>query len=97
MEKARKSLMKLEYAVYKKATAKTLNDVYDSWSDKKHKAYQYCKELEEKYDGHDFRIIGASGWIFTVGFVGMYEEKEAFFYITPNHDYYIELSELEEE
>ena len=53
--------VKHDFTVHPKATAPhvcaigyTLDDVYGSYSIEKARAYTYCKELCDRYDGYDF-------------------------------------------
>lgn len=45
-----------------------LDDVYRSYSADKARAYRYCRELCDKYDGFGFRITGHNCNMFSVGF-----------------------------
>ena len=63
------------FTLHPKATAPfmyckgyTLSDVYDSWSDKKQRAYDYCRELYNDLDGWDFCISGSNCMTFSVMF-----------------------------
>ena len=86
MEKTKNNQIKSAYASYKYADATSLSDVYTTWSGKKEKAYRYCRDLFAEYEGENFRIIGANVNTFSVGFIGKYEGKKAFFYITKSYD-----------
>lgn len=70
--------------------ARELSDVYDSCSDAKHKAYDYCLELFEKYHGTNFRIVGHNCMVFTVAFEGVLPEtgEVGIFVITRDYDYF---------
>ncbi len=53
--------VKHDFTVHPKAAAPcvrdighTLDDVYGSYSIEKARAYTYCKELCDRYDGYDF-------------------------------------------
>ena len=81
---------------YRKAYATTLRDVYSSWSDKKEKAYKRCLRLKEDMNGYNFRIIKASSWQFSCGF--LYRDGdgiEHLMYITKGEDNDIRLDEEE--
>lgn len=67
---------------------RTLEDVYKSHSVAKQNAYDYCKRLQEKYNGYDFRIISANTFIFTAGFKFVDVETGVikFMHITPSYD-----------
>ena len=73
---------------YERSTARTLSDVYKSFSDAKWFAYDYCLNLMDEYDGFDLRIISANTFIFTVGFRFIDPETGVvkFMYITPEHN-----------
>ena len=67
--------VKHDFTVHPKAAAPrvfaighTLDDVYGSYSIEKARAYTYCKELCERYDGYDFCITAANTFAFTVSF-----------------------------
>lgn len=86
MTKTQNTQIKGAYSHYQYATATSLSDVYTTWSYAKDKAYRYCRELFAEYEGEDFRILGANVNTFSVGFIGKYEGKKAFFYITKSYD-----------
>ena len=66
--------------------------VYDRWSEEKQKAYNYCRELQQKYNGEYFRIIGACTSFFSAGFEYVNKEgKRMFVYITHGGDYEMEV------
>lgn len=46
----------------------TLSDVYDSWSDKKQIAFDYCRRMFNDLDGWNFCISGANCMTFSVMF-----------------------------
>ena len=55
--------LKIDFTIHPKAAAPnvraighTLDDVYGSYSIEKARAYTYCKELCEKYDGFMFTV-----------------------------------------
>ena len=45
---------------YCNSCAKSLHEVYGSWSDKKEEAYKYCLRDMKKHGGQDMRITGAN-------------------------------------
>lgn len=73
--------------VHKTAKYNELWQVYGTYSRAKEKAMLYCKELKHLHYGYDLRILSWNTCIFTVGFYGKYDGKDAFFYITPSNDY----------
>lgn len=70
-----------------------LSDVYDSYSSAKETAWEYCRELCEKYNGKDFVITGHNCMTFSVAFDFMHPETGE--YMTAritksyNHAYYV--------
>ena len=81
---------------YRRATATELWDVYGSFSKGKVNAYKYCKELQEEYNGYDFRICGANSHQFSAGF--LYRDGdgiEHLMYITKSQNHDIRLDEEE--
>ena len=56
-------------ASYKSARKTELRQCYASWSSDKQKAYEYQRRLCYDLDGFDFRILSASRFFFTVGFL----------------------------
>jgi len=45
-----------------------LSDVYDSYSDAKESAYNYCRKLCDHFNGRGFQIVGHNCMIFSVQF-----------------------------
>lgn len=79
--------MKDIYNNYQRATARTLYDVYDSFSQAKAKAFDYCQKLQADHNGKDGRIIGANGFKFSYGFTYKDEQQKTHFvYITASND-----------
>ena len=66
-----------------------LIDGYGRYSDKKTRAYAYCRNLMLKYDGYDFRIISYNTFMFTCGFMfrNPATDELMFAYITPTYNY----------
>ena len=75
------------YTNYTRSTARTLRDVYSTYSRAKESAFDYCRALCYEHGGHDLRIISANTFTFTAGFVFTAEDgRDAFMYITPSYD-----------
>lgn len=72
----------------------TLDDVYGSYSIEKARAYTYCKELCDRYDGYDFCITSANTFTFTVSFYFINPDDNrlmrAIITRTHNHAYYLD-------
>ena len=63
-----------------------LSDCYNNYSYAKARAYNYCKDLQTKYNGYDFKIIGYNCMSFSVGFYCDFDGKTNFVYITKSYD-----------
>ncbi len=92
---AKTKQMQATYNHYLKSQKFLLRDCYTNYSTPKLCAFKYCKQQQEQYNGHRGRIIAYNTQIFTFGFLGEINGKEAFFYITPSYSRYIYLDELE--
>ena len=70
-----------------------LSDVYDSYSYAKERAYDYCKALEEEFDGWNGGIVSHNTFTFTYMFDFVHPETGEIMraHITPahNHAYYL--------
>ena len=91
MKKANTKTLKNAYANYKQSSNYSLYDCYNSCSYAKEKAFNYCKELCEKYNGKDLKIISYNTFSFSCGFVGLVDNKKVFVYITKDYNRYLEL------
>lgn len=56
-------------AAYKTAWQTELRECYASWSMEKQKAYDYQRRLCYEMKGFEFRILSATTFFFTVGFL----------------------------
>ena len=73
-----------------------LNQCYKSNSSAKDRAFIYCENLKQKYNGFNSCIISYNLMIFTYGFISNQENgKYTLYYITPSTDYYIKDIEKE--
>jgi hypothetical protein len=88
--------IKNAYNQYKRSHTTELWQCYDRFSYNKERAMEYCKKLVAKYNGYTGKIIGHNCMVFSFGFVGEYDNRPAFFYITRDYDRYIYLDELED-
>ena len=79
------------YNFYKASTMNGLHDAYKTCSANKIKAWNYCKELEARKNGHDLKVIHKNTFIFTAGFIFEEDGKKMFMYITPNYDQAVEV------
>ena len=81
-------VMRTQYEAYRRSEAENLWQVYGTYSDKKEKAMQYCKELCGKVDGRKLRIISHNSQFFSVGFEFPHPEtgELCFAYITAYQD-----------
>lgn len=81
-------------ANYQRSEKRYLSDCYKSFSDAKAKAFNYCKEIERKFNGFEGRVCSFNSHIFTYAFEYVNEEDGVvcLHYITPNYDYDFEES-----
>lgn len=70
-----------------------LSDVYGSYSRAKENAYEYCRAREREFGSYNGVITTYCIMFFTYAFTGVCEGKEWLIYITPSHDYAIELED----
>lgn len=65
-----------------------ISQAYSRPSYKKMEAWQYCKDLRDKYEGWDLRIVSYNTFVFTAGFICPGPDGErVYVHITPSHDY----------
>lgn len=84
-------MMHAKYDEYLESDTMFLWQCYDNYSWEKAKAFEYCEELQKKYDGFGGRIISFNLNMFTYGFMFEKENKKYFAYITKNHDRFCEV------
>lgn len=86
--------MRKAYTQYLKSTNKYLTDCYTTCSGAKMQAYGACMREVYKYSGINHKIVTYNRNIFTFGFIGKINDKEAFFFITPTKDSFIYTDEI---
>lgn len=96
MVECKRKFMKGVFKCYLMSNTYRLRDVYKSYSFYKERAFEYCRDLVAKYNGTQGKIINFNSNVFTYGFIGEIEGKQAFFYITRDYDRYIYLEDLED-
>ena len=81
------------YRAYQWSSDYSLRDVYGSYSEKKHKAFEDCRKKCADLDGEGLKIIAHNGWVFTAGFtyIDKTTGKYMFYYITPTYDCAVEV------
>jgi hypothetical protein len=89
---ARKRQALAHYDAYKRSSAYGLYDVYDSYSADKGRAWKYCEELMQKFNGYGLKVITANGWQFTAGFMFEEDGKTMFMYISKSYDTAVEVA-----
>lgn len=67
---------------WRRSNATELWQVYGTYSRAKAEAMEYCKRLQNKLDGYDGRITGASNYFFSYAFKYEKDGKEWMMYIT---------------
>lgn len=81
-------MMQEAYRRYKMSDAYSLWDVYNSYSQAKEKAFNYCLKLQGERFGSAVKILGANSMTFSAAFTYINKEdgKTYFVYITKDHD-----------
>ena len=69
----------------------SLDSVYKTYSMDKSLAWDYCKNLMEKYNGHGLKVISHNINMFTAGFIYESGDDEYLMYITKSADRPIKL------
>lgn len=64
-----------------------LEDVYNSYSSAKRSAYNYCKKLQEKYNGYQGRITSHNCMVFTYEFYFGHSETGEVMHAVITRDY----------
>lgn len=82
------------YYRYLKSNDNRLWDVYKKVSMAKVNAYNYCKDKKRELNGRDLKIVSHNSQLFTVGFIGEIDGRQAFVYITKDNERFIYLDEL---
>ena len=76
------------YNRYTNSTLYRLEDCYNNASCNKYQAMEYCKNLMNKYNGHNLKIIGYNCMQFSVGFEFVENGSLCFAFITKDYDRY---------
>lgn len=76
---------------YQKASACSLYEVYNTFSQYKARAFDYCKELQAKLCGEFGRVASACVMYFAFAFIFDYEGQKYLCYITKSNNYKIKL------
>ena len=73
--------------------ARSLHDVYKSFSEAKSRAWAYCEWQMYKHNGSYLRVISHNVNIFTAGFEFVDPETGVvkFYYITPTYDVIVDM------
>lgn len=95
IQKHMNKIMRSAHESWKRSEATELYHVYGSFSEKKEKAMDNCKELYNQLDGDRFRIIGHNSNFFSVGFEFPHPETGVvcFAYITHGNNRFCEVEE----
>ena len=85
--------MLYQHKKWQNTSARSLEDVYGTFSKNKVRAFMYCEDLMFKLKGRRLRILSHNSHTFTVGFEFPHPETGVmcFAYITPSYNRYIEL------
>lgn len=91
---SKSQVMRKAYDEYLRSEITSLNHCYKSYSYAKEQAMLRCHEINREFNGCGCYILGANSNFFSVGFVGFYEGRKAFFYITHVQTRFIYIDEL---
>lgn len=94
MKTTKNKSIKIAYADYQKSTKTNLYHCYNSFSDKKEKAWKHCQDLVKYYQGENLKVVYFNGWIFTCGFICYINGLKHFIYITPYREEALPLEEI---
>lgn len=68
---------------------------YKAPSAAKRYAFENCKRVCKQYNGRNLRIIGHNCQTFSAGFIGLWNNQKAFFYISPYRNDVMLISDIE--
>lgn len=94
MKKVNNEQIKNAYQRWTKSTDSTLEQVYKNCSTAKYRAYNYCMDLMNKYNGSGLKNLGHSCNFFSVGFLATVDGVPVFCFITYANDYFIPVENL---
>lgn len=81
------------YPLWERSTADSLSHVYSRYSDAKARAWEYCQNLQFKYNGWGLRVVTHNQQMFTAGF--LFEDPETgvlkYMHITKSYDCSVEV------
>ena len=96
-----KTEMRQLYRMYKnyqfkldKYGLQKITDYYKHPSQAKQSAWEYCKELCNRYFGKQLTVISGNSHLFTAGFMFTKNNKDYFCYISKSYDKYCEINKL---
>ena len=72
----------------------TITQYYKHPSQAKQSAWEYCKELCNKYNGKYLTVISGNSQLFTAGFMFTKNNKDYFCYISKSYDWCCEVNKL---
>ena len=79
------NLLREAYRAYRYSDFYSLDDKYNNASVAKYRAWAYCRELCDKYNGSNLKVIGGNTFTFSAGFTFENDDGEKIFcYITPS-------------
>ena len=92
MTSAQKRTALNHYSAYKRSTTYSLDSAYGTDSSAKARAWRYCEDLMNQYDGYGLKVIGHNYHTFSAGFMFEQDGKEMFMYITHARDTAVEVA-----
>lgn len=91
MTRRNDNYMQEMYAKYQRSVSRAIDQIYNTWSEAKTKAFFECVETQLKLSGYDGRIVTHNIFKFTYGFKCKLGDKVYFVLITKNNTYYMEV------
>lgn len=82
------------WLAYVNSTMDDITAAYKNPSYRKICAWQWCKDICNKYDGNGLRVCVHTSQFFTAGFTACIDGTDSFVYITAQNCYYCPLAEL---
>lgn len=81
------------FRAYRFSDYYSLNDKYNNASVAKYRAWAYCNELCDKYNGSNLKVISGNTFTFSAGFTFDDNGQKIFCYITPSANRFYKIGE----
>ena len=100
MKKENTKFMRTNYQYYMNPWRPLPTDIYEAYerpSVYKVRAWEYCKQLMNEYNGYGLAVTGHNCMAFSAGFIGYVDGLKCYFHITKSYDRYIPLEVMDKE